>query len=121
MPRAEDQVLPVLNPVTDYEKIKRVGEGTYGVVCRRHVGNTYLRYTTGKVLKCLLCVTDKARDRQTGEYVALKKLRMDRERDGEGFLAVFSIMSTCLQFWQPPETKIVYVTCVRNQVYVTHF
>jgi hypothetical protein len=25
---------------------------------------------------------DKARDRNTGEVVALKKLRMDRERDG---------------------------------------
>jgi len=25
---------------------------------------------------------DKARDRSTGEVVALKKLRMDRERDG---------------------------------------
>ena len=25
--------LPVLDPVTAYEKIKRIGEGTYGVVC----------------------------------------------------------------------------------------
>jgi hypothetical protein len=30
-----------------------------------------------------MCVADKARDRRTGEIVALKKLRMDRERDGE--------------------------------------
>lgn len=44
MARVEDQVLPVLNPVTDYEKIKRVGEGTYGVVCRRHV-TSILHYT----------------------------------------------------------------------------
>lgn len=41
----------------------------------------------GRVLECVLCVTDKARDRNTGEYVALKKLRMDRERDGEASLA----------------------------------
>lgn len=33
MPQGPEQALPVLNPVTDYEKIKRVGEGTYGVVC----------------------------------------------------------------------------------------
>ena len=25
--------LPVRDPVTNYEKIKRIGEGTYGVVC----------------------------------------------------------------------------------------
>lgn len=25
---------PVVDPVTDYEKIKRIGEGTYGVVCK---------------------------------------------------------------------------------------
>lgn len=30
----QEQALPVLYPVTDYEKIKRVGEGTYGVVCK---------------------------------------------------------------------------------------
>lgn len=34
MAEHEDQVLPVLSPVTDYEKVKRVGEGTYGVVCK---------------------------------------------------------------------------------------
>ena len=29
-------------------------------------------------------IADKARNRKTGEIVALKKLRMDRERDGKG-------------------------------------
>ena len=33
MAGTQEQALPVLHPVTDYEKIKRVGEGTYGVVC----------------------------------------------------------------------------------------
>lgn len=41
----------------DYEKMGRIGEGTYGVVYR-------------------------ARDRKTNEICALKKVRMDRERDG---------------------------------------
>ncbi len=34
-------------------------------------------------IDCDLFAIDKARHRQTGEIVALKKLRMDRERDGE--------------------------------------
>lgn len=29
-----DGSLPVLDPVANYEKIKRIGEGTYGVVCK---------------------------------------------------------------------------------------
>lgn len=56
-PTVEEPALPVVDSVHDYEKIKRIGEGTFGVVY-------------------------KARDRRTGEIVALKKLRMDRERDG---------------------------------------
>jgi hypothetical protein len=28
-----DAELPVLDPVSDYEKIKRIGEGTFGIVC----------------------------------------------------------------------------------------
>lgn len=29
----EAELLPVLDSVTDYEKIKRIGEGTFGIVC----------------------------------------------------------------------------------------
>lgn len=43
--------------VTDFEKLNRIGEGTYGVVYR-------------------------ARDTQSNEIVALKKVRMDVEKDG---------------------------------------
>lgn len=43
--------------VSEFEKLNRVGEGTYGIVYR-------------------------ARDTKTGEIVALKKMRMDREKDG---------------------------------------
>lgn len=30
---AEEEALPVLDAVEDYEKIKRIGEGTFGIVC----------------------------------------------------------------------------------------
>lgn len=43
--------------VTEFEKLNRVGEGTYGIVYR-------------------------ARDTKSGEVVALKKMRMEREKDG---------------------------------------
>ena len=85
MAHSQEHSLPVLNPVTDYEKIKRVGEGTYGVVC------TVDAFLHTHFLSDLLSGNpyrtdnaDKARNRKTGEIVALKKLRMDRERDGKG-------------------------------------
>uniref|UniRef100_A0A1D5R3I4 Cyclin dependent kinase 10 n=1 Tax=Macaca mulatta TaxID=9544 RepID=A0A1D5R3I4_MACMU len=44
--------------VKEFEKLNRIGEGTYGIVYR-------------------------ARDTQTDEIVALKKVRMDKEKDGQ--------------------------------------
>ncbi|MEE6525079.1 hypothetical protein FKM82_024876, partial [Ascaphus truei] len=43
--------------VKEYEKLNRIGEGTYGIVYR-------------------------ARDTRTNDIVALKKVRMDKEKDG---------------------------------------
>ena len=43
--------------VSEFEKLNRIGEGTYGIVYR-------------------------ARDTKTGEIVALKKMRMERKKDG---------------------------------------
>lgn len=82
MTQGQAQALPVLNPVTDYQKIKRVGEGTYGVVCKDlgSKGDNTSKSCMPKLTN--LFAVDKARHRQTGEIVALKKLRMDKERDG---------------------------------------
>ncbi|XP_014675835.1 PREDICTED: cyclin-dependent kinase 10-like [Priapulus caudatus] len=44
-------------PVTEFEKLDRLGEGTYGIVYR-------------------------SRDTKSDEIVALKKMRMEREKDG---------------------------------------
>ncbi|XP_015882342.3 uncharacterized protein LOC107418181 isoform X1 [Ziziphus jujuba] len=46
--------------VFEYEKLNKINEGTYGVVY-------------------------KAKDKKTGEIVALKKVKMDIDRDGDGF------------------------------------
>jgi len=58
--------------VTEFEKLNRVGEGTYGIVYR-------------------------ARDTKTGEIVALKKMRMEREKDGipVSGLREISILLSC--------------------------
>lgn len=100
-----DQELPVLDPVGDYEKIKRIGEGTFGIVCERRAGrrgSTRRRRRRRRRAHCSHCshgptkgragypcasAADMARDKRTGELVALKKLRMERERDG-GWMGV---------------------------------
>ncbi|KAK9830148.1 hypothetical protein WJX72_009988 [[Myrmecia] bisecta] len=67
-----ENALPVIDPVQNYEKIRRIGEGTYGTVY-------------------------KARDRRTGEVVALKQLRMERERDGMPVTSMreLRVLQTC--------------------------
>ncbi|GLI62072.1 hypothetical protein VaNZ11_004630, partial [Volvox africanus] len=65
-------LFPVLDPVSNYEKLHRIGEGTYGVVY-------------------------KARDRATGEVVALKRVRLDRSRDGVPVTSIreMRVLQTC--------------------------
>ncbi|GLC35621.1 hypothetical protein PLESTF_001395400 [Pleodorina starrii] len=63
---------PVLDPVNNFEKLHRIGEGTYGVVY-------------------------KARDRSTGEVVALKRVRFDRSREGVPVTSIreLRVLQTC--------------------------
>lgn len=53
----QHEILGACRSVSDFEKLNRIGEGTYGIVYR-------------------------ARDLKSGEIVALKKIRMEREREG---------------------------------------
>lgn len=52
--------------VCDYEKIEKIGEGTYGVVF-------------------------KARNKKTGKLAALKKIRLDSEEEGVPSTAIREI------------------------------
>lgn len=53
----QHQILGACRSVSEFEKLNRIGEGTYGVVYR-------------------------AKDSKSGEIVALKKIRMEREKEG---------------------------------------
>lgn len=53
----QHEILGTCRGVTDFEKLNRIGEGTYGIVYR-------------------------ARDKRTNEVVALKKIRMESEKEG---------------------------------------
>ena len=60
---------PLTKPVSDldkYQKLEKLGEGTYGVVY-------------------------KALNQQTGEYVAIKKIRLEKEDDGVPSTAIREI------------------------------
>jgi cyclin-dependent kinase 2 len=49
-----------------YQRIEKIGEGTYGVVY-------------------------KAKDRNTGDYIAMKKIRLEREDEGVPSTAIREI------------------------------
>lgn len=54
----QQEILGGCRSVGDFEKLNRIGEGTYGIVYR-------------------------ARDLKTKEVVALKKIRMETEKEGQ--------------------------------------
>lgn len=53
----QHEILGACRSVSDFEKLNRVGEGTYGIVYR-------------------------AKDLKSGKIVALKKIRMEKEKEG---------------------------------------
>lgn len=95
----EEIRLPVFSCVTKFEKICRIGEGTYGVVCKPpfklFTGWCLPAHTCSWRAEGLACA-DKARNRETGEVVALKKVRMERERDGTPLLVFLLKYLSCV-------------------------
>lgn len=57
----QQEILGGCRSVSEFEKLNRVGEGTYGIVYR-------------------------ARDTKTKEVVALKKIRMESEKEGADYI-----------------------------------
>lgn len=79
--------------VSEFEKLNRIGEGTYGIVCK-----TFTLFQLLLELKRdLWNIADRARDTRNGEVVALKKMRMERERDGLPLSAIreISLLLSC--------------------------
>ena len=64
-----------------FEKLNRIGEGTYGIVCKFVESQDFASVLS--ILISDLSFIDRVKDKLTGEIVALKKLRF--EGSGEGF------------------------------------
>lgn len=64
--------------VADFEKLNRIGEGTYGIVYR-------------------------ARDAKTKEVVALKKIRMESEKEGEQMPIIATEIASMYANWYVTE------------------
>lgn len=81
----------------DYEILVLVGSGTYGsaLACLPSPLFVALCFQFSQVFK--------ARDKRTGEMVALKKVKMDNEKEGVWYAL---IIHTTYRFWQFPITAI---------------
>ena len=101
---AATRVMNVYNtyPVTRYEKLNKIGEGTYGTVCQTGTAHTedgpHLSHHSlhsdhyRLVAAALACsAADRAKDKVTGEIVALKKIRMMKEKAGVSRAARLSL------------------------------
>jgi serine/threonine protein kinase len=82
-----DPLVGVLGQMEAYQKLEKVGEGTYGVVY-------------------------KAKNRETGDIVALKKIRLEREDEGVPSTAIREI--SLLKELQHP--NIVRYVCPQQRV-----
>ena len=78
-PKAESgQQVTVRSTTDDYIKVEKIGEGTYGVVY-------------------------KAKDKRTGEFVAMKKIRLEADEEGIPSTAIREIsLLKELQFFNHP-------------------
>lgn len=71
--------------VENYEKLNRISEGTYGVVYRYVRRYVFVKYKLPKdamVMELYVRIFYRARDIETGEICALKKLKLDKEQTG---------------------------------------
>ncbi|KAF6022664.1 CDK3 [Bugula neritina] len=81
-----------LEPVEKFQKLEKIGEGTYGVVY-------------------------KAKDRQTGEVVAMKKIRLDTESEGVPSTAIREI-SLLKELDHPKVVRLLDVIQTDQKLYL---
>jgi len=78
--------------MSKYTKIEKIGQGTYGVVY-------------------------KARDRDTGDFVALKKIRLEGEDEGVPSTAIREI-SSLMELRHPNIVRLMDVVCQERKLYL---
>ncbi len=82
IPLPQNEILGASRSVSNFEKLNRVGEGTYGIVYR-------------------------ARDVRKNEVVALKKIRMDREKEGSK-IDILEFIISCKNLTLDLQSCILY-------------
>ena len=75
-----------------FEKLEQIGEGTYGQVCCCSAAHTCSRAAHRAARRAAyVWQVYMAKSRETGEIVALKKVRMDNEKEGFPITAIREI------------------------------
>ncbi|KAH1263535.1 Cyclin-dependent kinase C-2 [Glycine max] len=74
-----------------FEKLEQIGEGTYGFVSIYLLLKLYVMKNKLFALSLRKCQVYMAKEIKTGEIVALKKIRMDNEREGFPITAIREI------------------------------
>ncbi|GER44796.1 kinase family protein [Striga asiatica] len=92
LPRRSVNMLQGCRRVDEFERLNKIDEGTYGVVFR-------------------------ARDRKTGEIVALKQVKMDKEREGFPLTSLREI-NILLSFDHPSIVDVKEVVVGSNQDHI---
>ncbi|KAH1175254.1 hypothetical protein KIL84_021668, partial [Mauremys mutica] len=90
----------------EFEELNRIGEGTCGITCTDH----------------MVCVTvsNRSQDTQMDEIVALKKVQMDKEKDGIPISSLWEI-TLLLRLWHPNTVElkeVVTVVCVSCSIFL---
>lgn len=90
-------------PLAKYQKLEKIGEGTYGVVY-------------------------KAKDKQTGRYIALKKIRLEYEDEGVPSTAIREISllkelnhPNVVKYAQFDALRILFSLCANLAAYLCPF
>ncbi|CAG2116351.1 unnamed protein product, partial [Medioppia subpectinata] len=99
----------------DFEKIEKIGEGTYGVVFKARNKKTNELVALKKIR--LENEDEGARNKKTNELVALKKIRLENEDEGVPSTAIREI-TLLKELMHPNVVRLEDVIMQENRLYL---